>query len=501
MENIYLGIDIGTTNVKLAAINGKGEILGFFSKQVPLITLRENWVEQDPQEWWKATIDCFQQMSNSGLFDLNRVESIGVSGQGTGATFVGRHGEVLRNCLIWMDRRSEIYSSQFADFRDRVFALSGNELDAVYNTLAAIWVKDNEPEIFRKSYKMLTATEFIVFKLSGKFASNRSDAGNQMSYDMEKEGWSEEIMEHLGLSVDLLPPIFECTDIVGSISNQAAKDLGLRSGIKIIAGGEDTSSATFAMGVYKDGQSHYSTGTSTNLGICITDKFTPNQGVPNVLTLPHVVKNMRLISGNITTSGSCTAWLKSTHYNGEAQPFAKMDEEVMQAAPGAGNLFFLPYLAGTFSPDSNTNARGTFVGISLATGRGEIARAVMEGVAFEVRNHFTHLANHGYTISEMRGAGGPTKSEIWNQITADISGVKLTLIESLADASVGDAMLAAIAVGGFSSFEDAVNKTVKLGKTYEPQSETANFYKKRFEINRLIFNSLHPTFDQIATLD
>jgi xylulokinase len=177
-----------------------------------------------------------------------------------------------------------------------------------------------------------------------------------------------------------------------------------------------------------------------------------------------------------------------------------MDEEVMNAAPGAGKLFFLPYLNGTFSPVCNSDARGTLVGISLSTKRENIARAVMEGVAFEVRNHFVHMTKYGRIITEIRGAGGPTKSDVWNQITSDISGVQLTLIDSNADASVGDAMLAAIGTGGFASFEDAVNRTVKLGKVFTPNPEIKEFYSKRFEIYMKIYESLCPTFSEIAKL-
>lgn len=501
MSKVFIGIDIGTTNVKVAAINEHGSLVGFYTKQTPLITIQENWVEQSPEAWWEATADCFDQMSKDPTVNTGDIEGIGVSAQGTGATFVDTSGQPLHNCLIWMDRRGEVIGKRHADFRDRVFELSGNEIDAVYNTLAAAWFKEYRPDVFAQTHKMLTATEFIIHKLSGVFSANRSDAGNQMSYDAKKETWSDEIMNRFGLSVDLLPQIHECTDIIGNVTKEAALALKIKSGIPVIAGGEDTSSAAFAMGVHKDGQTYYSSGTSTNLGVCVEDNLLGHPGIPNVMTLPHVVKGMRLKSGNITTSGSSTEWLKNVMYANEENPFAKMDEDVMNAAPGGGNLFFLPYLAGTFNPVSNSNARGSFIGISLSTKREDIARAVMEGVAFEVRNHCVHMAKHGHVIKELRGAGGPTKSDIWNQIISDISGVKLTLIKSNADASVGDAMLAAIATGGFSSYEDAVNRTVNPGKVYTPNPEMHEFYLKRFEIYMQIYDSLCPAFDEIAKLN
>lgn len=500
MSKVFIGIDIGTTNVKVAAIDAHGSLLGFYTKQTPLITIKENWIEQSPETWWTATADCFSQMSRDHSVNTAAIEGIGVSAQGTGATFVDKTGRSIHDCLIWMDRRGEIIGKRHSDFRRRVFELSGNELDAVYNTLAAAWFKEYCPDDFAKTYKMLTATEYIVYRMSGVFSSNRSDAGNEMSYDAKRECWSDEIMNHFGLSVDLLPHIHECTDIIGHVTTEAAKNLNIKSGIPVIAGGEDTSSAAFAMGVYKDGQTYYSAGTSTNLGVCVTDDLSKNPGIPNVMSLPHVVRGMRLKSGNITTSGSCTEWLKNIHYANEAEPFAKMDTEVSKATPGAGNLFFLPYLAGTFNPVSNSDARGTFVGISLSTKRENIARAVMEGVAFEVRNHCVHMAKHGHAINELRGAGGPTRSDIWNQITSDISGVKLTLIKSNADASVGDAMLAAIGTGGFTDFNDAVNKTVKPGKVFIPNPEMSGFYSKRFDIYTQIYKSLCPAFGKIAKL-
>lgn len=501
MSKVFIGIDIGTTNVKVAAIDEHGTLLGFYTKQTPLITIKENWIEQSPDAWWDATIDCFTQMLKDDTVNVSSIKGIGVSAQGTGATFVDKAGLPIHNCLIWMDRRGEIIGKRHSDFRDRVFEISGNELDAVYNTLAAAWFKEFRPQDFSKTFKMLTATEYIIFKLTGVFSSNRSDAGNQMSYDAKEGNWSNEIMNHFGLSVDLLPQIHECTDIIGQVTTEAGKALNIKSGIPVIAGGEDTSSAALAMGVYKDGQTYYSSGTSTNLGVCVKDDFSKTPGIPNVMTLPHVVKGMRLKSGNITTSGSSTEWLKDVLYANEAIPFAMMDMEVIQAGPGAGNLFFLPYLAGTFSPVSNSNARGSFVGISLSTKRENIARAVMEGVAFEVRNHCVHMAKHGHTITELRGAGGPTKSDIWNQIISDISGVKLTIVQSNADAAVGDAMLAAIGTGSFTSYEEAINKTVRPGKVYVPNPEMKDFYSKRFDIYTQIYDSLCPVFDEIANIN
>ena len=501
MSKLYVGIDIGTTNVKVAAINENGAIVGFFAKQTPLINIKENWIEQSPEAWWAATADCFAQMRRSLNVDVSGIEGIAVSAQGTGATFVDENGGYLHECLIWMDRRGEEIGKRHMDFRDKVFDISGNELDAVYNTLAAAWFREYMPKEFSKTYKMLTATEYILFKLSGIFASNRSDAGNEMSYDAKRERWSEEIMNRFGLSTDLLPEIHECTDIIGHVTEAAAKALGVKVGIPVIAGGEDTSSAAFAMGVYRNGQTYYSAGTSTNLGVCVTENLTKNPGIPNVMTLPHVVKGMRLMSGNITTSGSCSAWLKDVYFADETNPFAIMDEEILGCAPGAGNLFFLPYLAGTFSPVANSDARGTFVGMSLSTRRANIARAVYEGVAYEVRNHIVHMAKYGHMINELRGAGGPTRSDVWNQITSDVSGVTLTLIESNADASVGDAMLAGIGTSGFASFEDVVNKTVRLGKVFTPNSEMEEFYSKRFEIYSEIYDALCPAFGKIAKLN
>ena len=198
MSRVFVGIDIGTTNVKVAAIDEHGDLLGFYTRETPLITIKENWIEQAPEAWWASTADCFSQMAHDHAVNTAAIDGIAVSAQGTGATFVDTAGRPLHDCLIWMDRRGEIIGKRHADFRDRVFELSGNELDAVYNTLAAVWFKEYCPEDFAKTYKMLTATEYIVHRLSGVFASNRSDAGTKCPMTQRRKRWSEEIMNRFG---------------------------------------------------------------------------------------------------------------------------------------------------------------------------------------------------------------------------------------------------------------------------------------------------------------
>ena len=467
-----------------------------------IINPRSEWVEQDSVIWWSKTAACIKELAAKYSLSEKHIAGIGVSGQGTGDLPVDKGGEALRNAIIWMDRRSESIARRLSPYRDRVFEVSGNDIDPVYNALEMIWVKENEPEIYKAAHKFLTATEFINFKLTGNFAANDSDGGNEISYDMATRNWSEELSGIYGIPIDKLLEIHECTVVIGGVTRKAAGQTGLPEGTPVVAGGEDTSSTALALGIENVGQSYMSTGTSTNIGVCI-DRPT---GVSNVMSFPHVIKGFRFLSGNISTTGRCLQWFRdellgTAAGQGEGKSvYDVMNGEAEQSGIGAGKLLFLTFLAGTFSPVPDTHARGVYCGISLGTRRADMIRALMEGCAFEMRRITDHLKNAGYSVGGLRATGGPAKSDIWNQINCDASGIPIVLIETLSDASVGDAMIAGVGTGVFGDFPEAIAATVKTGKRYATTDGAVKRYHELYSLYLETYAGLKPVFSKLAAL-
>jgi len=481
-KRILIGIDLGTTNVKAVAIDSNGQFITSASRQFDLHTPKANHVVQDSGQWWKMSAECIKEVVSHNDVDPKNIECVSASGQGCGALALDSTGKPLGPAIIWMDFRAGAECNEFSQYRDKIFEISGNNLDPVQNIASILWLKKHDPSTYGKTSKFLTATAFLNYKFTGNFVENISDAGLSTLYDMNKNDWSEELASIYGVSIDKMPKIAKCTDLIGKITKEASEATGLIEGTPVCAGGG------------------LSTGTSTNL-VLNTDK---NIAIKNSLNMPHVIYGQRFLSGNIPTTGSCMQWFtKLFNDNKENNEISDdilniLNDEASISAPGANKLIFLPHLAGSAYPISNPEARGVFFGLSLNSKRGDMVRAIMEGVAFSYRSIIDHLKDSGFTISEMRATGGPTKSDLWNQISADISAVSISLIESLAEAPVGDAMIGGVATGIFTSFEDAINKTIKLGKKYEPDPGNKKIYDDLYKINMDLFKGLFDSYSVLA---
>ena len=501
-KSLLLGIDLGTTNVKAIFIDETGNYICSASRELTIDNPKPNWVEQDSNQWWQKTCECIKEITEKPEVGSDKIACIAASGQGCGALPLDSSGKAIYSAIIWMDFRAEKECKQFGKHQDEIFKISGNTLDPVQNVASILWLKNNRPETYKKTSKFLTATAFLNYMLTDNFIENDSDAGLSVLYDMHKKNWSKELADLYDISLNKMPEIRKCTDLVGSINKELAEITGLMEGTPVCAGGEDTSSAALAMGIYKNGQVGLSTGTSTNLVLCI-DK---NIALKNSLNMPHVIDGFRFVSGNIPTSGICMDWFKNLFNNIENdnsiiklnKNFLRyLDKEAEKAPPGSGNIIFLPYLAGSAYPISNPEARGVFFGLSLSTNRSHISRAILEGVAFSYRSIIDYLCENEFTVSEMYATGGPTKSEIWNQISSDVCNIPIFLLDTIAEATVGDAMIAGVACGIFKDFKEAIQKTVKIGKKYYPNIENKKIYSKLYKIEMDLFKTLFPIYVEV----
>lgn len=494
MTSLLLGIDVGTTNVKALLATPTGEVIAQASESYPLLTPRPGWVEQDPEDWWRATAQVASRAVHQAAVEPAQVTAIGISGQGCAATLIDRQGRPIRPGIIWMDARSEAQCELMRQrAAERILAINGKQ-PAPYNfDPKLIWLQEHEPDNMRRAWRSLTTTGYINFRLTGEPVMNVSDASIPFAFDQERCDWSEELIEAFGIPRQLYPRVAPCQAVIGQLTFEAANAMSLKSGIPVIAGGEDTSSAGLSVGVTKPGQAMLSLGTGGSIYIA-QDKPLAH---PQLLTFAHVLERQWFVGGTIVAFGASLAWCRDLL--GQAD-YDRMTQRAAESEPGANGLLFLPYLSGELQPINDGHARGVFFGLSLNTGQPQLIRAVMEGVAFSMAHNIQVAQEVGAQINELRGVGGPTRSPLWCQIIADITNQPLTVLKDNPGAPLGDIFLAAAAVGLISDAGDAATQAAQIERVYTPNSVNRERYDKLFGIYRQLYPSLKPQFAAIAQL-
>lgn len=493
-ESLLLGIDVGTTNTKATLIDTKCRIMGSASKGYPIHHPRPNWAQQEPSDWWKAVVETVKEIVASTNISPSAILGIGVSGQSSAVTPITHKGDVLRPSPLWMDRRSEEQTAWLKEVvGSEIFTIHGTEVDSWDAIPKILWMKKNEPSLYKQTYKFLSTTSYINFKLTGKFTMNLSDGGILCLYDRTAKDWSKDIAEIMGLDIEKLPPLYKCTEVIGKLSKEAAKSLGIPSGIPVIGGAVDTSAGVFALGITGPGQAYYVMGTGSNVGVCIDRPLS----VKNLITFPHVVLDLELVNATMATTGVCLDWFcrqfghmekkVSMLLDDSLDPFTLLSMQAEKANPGSGGLIFLPYMAGEIHPIANREARGVFFGLSLATKKADVIRAIMEGCAYALYHNIRVIEEYKVKITELRVMGGPTRSRVWNQINADVINKPIILVESNRDASFGDALLAGVGVGIYSSFLEAA----KTAKTKEARFDSDDLTHKKYDQLFCIYRSLY----------
>jgi len=504
-ESFLLGIDVGTTNTKATIIDTKGRIIGSSSRSYAIHHPRPNWAEQDPSDWWKAVIKTVREIMDSTDISPSAIVGIGVSGQSSAVTPITSKGDILRSSLLWMDRRSEEQTAWLKDVAgSKIFTIHGTEVASWDAIPKILWMKKNEPFLYKQTCKFLSPTSYINFKLTGKFTMNLSDGGILCLYDRTAKDWSKDIAKMAGIDIEKLPPLCKCTEVIGKLGKEAAKSLGLLSGIPVIGGAVDTSAGAFALGITSPGQAYYVMGTGSNVGVCVDRSLS----VRNLITFPHVVPDLELVNATMATTGACMDWLYKQFGHMEKKvsmlldnlpdPFTLLSMQAERAAPGSGGLIFLPYMAGEIHPIANREARGVIFGLSLGTKKADVIRAIMEGCAYALYHNIRVIEEHKLKVTELRVSGGPTRSRVWNQINADVINKPVILVESSRNASFGDALLAGVSMGVYSSFLE-VAKTLKTKEAwFDPDDLAHKKYDRLFSIYRNLYLHLEKDFHLLS---
>jgi xylulokinase len=492
MDELILGIDIGTTNVKAILATPDGQVVAQATEGYTLLTPRPGFVEQNAEDWWLGTARVTRAVMAQAQARPEQVKAIGLSGQGAGATLVDSSGQPVRPGIIWMDARSEAQCEQMRQrCGSRILAINGKQ-PAPYNMDPKLmWLAEHEPEVLARAKYSLTTTGYVNLRLTGEAVLNVSDASIPFAFDQVACDWSDELIACFGVRRDLYPRVAPCQEIIGGLLAEAAGAMGLATGTPVIAGGEDTSAAGLAVGVSLPGQAMLSLGTGGSIYIA-QDRALAH---PNLLTFAHVLEQQWFVGGTIVAFGASLAWCRDLLGHSD---FTTMTDLAAQSAPGAEGVVFLPYLSGELQPINDGHARGVFFGLSLNAKQPQLIRSVLEGVALAIRHNIEVAAEVGARLSELRGVGGPTRSPLWCQIIADVTNQPLTVLKDNPGAPLGDVFLAAAAVGLIDSAGEAAARAAKVEHVYTPNPAVRAVYDDVFELYRRLYPALKPAFDQQA---
>ena len=484
---LYIGIDLGTSAVKLLLMDEKGQIHKIVSKEYPLYFPHSGWSEQNPEDWYEQTIDGMQELLEG--CDRTKVAGISFGGQMHGLVVLDGEDQVIRPAILWNDGRTVKETDYLNETigKKNLSRYTANIAFAGFTAPKLLWMKENEPELFAKIKKIMLPKDYLAYRLSGVPSTDYSDASGMLLLDVKNRCWSREMMDICGISRDQLPDLYESYEAVGTLKPELAEALGLSVEVKIAAGAGDNAAAAVGTGTVGDNRCNISMGTSGTIFIS-----SENFGVDayNALhSFAHADGHYHLM-GCMLSAASCNKWwmdeiLSTKDYQKEQEGIKKL---------GENKVYFLPYLMGERSPHNDPDARGTFIGMTMDTTRSDMTQAVLEGVAFALRDSFEVARSLGLKIERTKICGGGAKSALWKKIIANVLNVKVDVLENEEGPAYGGAILAAVACGEFASVTEAAEKLVRVVETVEPDSQLTEKYEEKYKKFREIYPACKAVF-------
>ena len=491
----FIGIDLGTSAVKLLLMDEKGNIVNVVSKEYPLEFPHPGWSQQNPSDWLSQSLAGLKELT-AGI-DKSQVKGISFGGQMHGLVILDKDDNVIRPAILWNDGRTQEETDYLNDVigKDKLTEYTANIAFAGFTAPKILWVKKNEPENFAKIAKIMLPKDYLAYKLSGVFATDVSDASGMLLFDVKNRNWSAEMMKICDVRRDQLAKIFESYEVIGNIKADVAAELGFNTEIKIIAGAGDNAAAAVGTGTVGDGDCNISLGTSGTIFIS-SDKFTVDE--KNGLHAFAHSNGAWHLMGCMLSAASCNKWwmediLKTKDFAGEQANLIEKMNDFM----GNNDIFFLPYLMGERSPLNDTSARGAFVGMRMDSTREEMTLAVLEGVAFALRDSYEVAKSQGINISRTKMCGGGAKSVLWRNIIANVFNMEVDIPVAEEGPAMGGAMLAAVGCGVFGSVKEAADAIVKVKETIKPNPQVSARYEKRYQIFKSIYPSLKSIYKMI----
>ena len=489
---LFIGIDLGTSAAKLLLVDGRGTIRREVTKEYPLSFPQPGWSEQDPAEWWRACTEGLRELLDGE--DASLVAGIGCGGQMHGLVALDAQDEVIRPAILWNDGRTgeEVAYLNEVVGRETLSALTANIAFAGFTAPKLLWMKKHEPENFARIEKIMLPKDYVNYRLTGVHSCDFSDASGMLLLDVKNRRWSQEMLEICGIRESQMPRLFESFEPIGTLRPETAAQLGLPASVKVVAGAGDNAAAAVGTGVVGEGGCNLSLGASGTLFIS-SDRFgvDPNNALH---AFAHADGGYHLM-GCMLSAASCNKWFCEEILHTDDYPAEQAG--ITREKLGRNRVFFLPYLMGERSPINDVDARGCFVGMSMDTTRADLTQAVLEGVAFAIRDSFEVARGIGIDIPRSKLCGGGAKSPLWRTIFANVLGIPLDMVKTEQGPGYGGAMLAMVGCGEYASVRDAADRLVELASATEPDPELTARYEERYRKFRAIYPAMKALFPKL----
>ena len=506
--SIVIGLDVGTSGAKAIAVNETGTVMASAVVEYPLHSPKPNWAEQDPADWKRAAFEALSQLAHAPGIRAAEVKGLGLTGQMHGSVFLDASNRVLRPAILWCDQRT---AKQCDDITAKIGAeklieMVCNPALTGFTAPKILWLRENEPQVYDKVRKVLLPKDYIRYELTGAFATDVADASGTLLFDVKNRAWHADLMSLLDIPRDFMPPAYEGPEVTGQLSAEAAAATGLPKGIPVVAGGGDQAAGGVGCGIVRRGVISSTVGTSGVVfafadSVCLDPKG-------RVHTFCHSVPGKWHVMGVMLSAGGSLRWFRDALCQNEksvaaetgADPYEYITAAAAKIPTGAEGLTFLPYLTGERTPHKDPYAKGAFVGLSLRHTRAHMARAVLEGVAFGMRDSLEIIREMGVEITQVRASGGGARSAVWRQIQADVNKAPLVLINVDEGPAYGAALLATVATGLYGSVEEACDATIRVVDSCAPDVEHARQYDAWFAEYQAAYHALAPGFRRVAAL-
>lgn len=503
--NYLLGIDVGTSGTKTVLFDDAGNTITSATSEYPLHQPHIGWAEQDPHDWWNAVVDTIARVIKTSGVNPSDIKGVGLTGQMHGMVLLDESGNVLRSSIIWCDQRTQAECDQITELvgRERLFEITANPALTGFTASKVMWVKNHQPDIFKQIDKILLPKDYIRYKLTGVFATEVSDASGTQFLDVPNRRWSEELLDRLGFSMDWMPEVYESHEISGTVSAEAARLTGLKEGTPVAGGGGDQAAGAVGNGIIQPGVISSTIGTSGVVFASMDEvKMDP---LGRTQTFCHAIPNTWHVMGVTQGAGLSLQWLRNNFGGMEKElavfmgidPYVLMDKQAEKAEPGCNGLIYLPYLMGERAPHLDPYARGVFFGLTAKHDRCDMIRAVMEGVAYSLRDCLEIIRDMQVPVQEVRASGGGGRSPLWRQMQADIFQTPIAVINSKEGPAMGAALLAGVGAGIYKDVKEACDRAIQVVSVQDPIKENISVYEKFYEVYKSLYPALKDLYRKL----
>ncbi|NLJ15989.1 MAG: xylulokinase [Clostridiales bacterium] len=503
-----LGIDIGTSGTKTVLFKEDGTPVSSATYEYPLYTPQNGYAEQDPLDWWNATVNGIKSVLSQSNVPAEEIKGIGLSGQMHGLVMLDAENNVIRNSIIWCDQRTSAEVNEITEKvgAKRIVEITANPAITGFTAAKILWVKNNEPENYEKTRHILLPKDYIRFMLTGEYATEVSDASGMQLLDIPKRQWSDEVLTKLGIDKSLLAKVYESPEITGTLTKQVAELTGLAESTIVVGGAGDNAAAAVGTGVVEDGKAFTTIG-SSGVVFAHTDNIAIDPK-GRVHTFCCAVPNAWHVMGVTQSAGLSLKWFRDnlawgemeTSLNMGVDPYYIMDKQAERVPIGANRLLYLPYLNGERTPHLDPNARGVFFGLSTMHKKSDMLRAVMEGVSYSLRDCVEVMAEMGISVNDMMATGGGGSSPLWRQMLADLYSCQVKTTLNKEGPALGVALLAAVGAGIYDSVQEACKEVIKPDKIQDPIAENSAEYDKVYRMYTKLYPAMKQSFEELSKI-